>query len=128
MLLAVLLLAPVLTRGPALVGVTSESAYVVWQTSEKQANGTVRIGSTAGSYPGSAQDSSYTETHHVLLSGLLPSTTYHYAIDTDPHAQDSMFTTAPASGVQTPIRFIVYGDNRTNTSDHQAVVNAILQE
>ena len=72
MLLAVLLLAPVLTRGPMLVGVTSESAYVVWQTSERQANGTVRIGSAPGNYPASAQDASYTETHHVLLSGLIP--------------------------------------------------------
>ena len=94
MLLAVLLLAPVLTRGPILVGVASESAYVVWQTSERQANGTVRIGSAPGNYPGSAQDASYTETHHVQLTGLLPATTYHYAIDSDPQAQDSTFTTA----------------------------------
>ena len=128
MLLAVVLLAPVLTRGPMLVGVTSESAYVVWQTSEKQTNGTVRIGSAPGNYPGSAQDASYTETHHVQLTGLLPATTYHYAIDSDPQAQDSTFTTAPAGPALTPIRFIVYGDSRTNTSDHQSVVNAIRQE
>ena len=90
MLLAVLLLAPVLTRGPMLVGVASESAYVVWQTSERQANGTVRIGSAPGNYPGSAQDASYTETHHVQLTGLLPATTYHYAIDSDPHEPDGI--------------------------------------
>ena len=127
MLLAVLLLAPVLTRGPILVGVTSESAYVVWQTSESQANGTVKFGTTAGNYPGSFQDAAYTETHHALLTGLLPSTTYHYAIDTDPSAQDSSFTTAPAIG-SGKFKFVVYGDNRTNTSDHQTIVNQILQE
>ena len=128
MLLAVLLLAPVLTRGPILVGVTSESAYVVWQTSEKQANGTVKVGTAAGTYAGSVQDSAYTDTHHALLAGLLPSTTYHYAIDSDPRAQDSSFTTAPAGPVTAPIRFVVYGDNRTDTQDHQSVVNAILGE
>src|SRR5438270_13895867 len=94
-MLWVLLLAPVLSRGPVLVGVGSDTAWVTWETSEHQANGTVRFGSSAGVYPGTAQDSDYTSNHHVVLGGLLPATTYHYAIDTDPSHQASVFTTAP---------------------------------
>src|SRR5438093_10719008 len=125
-MLWVLLLAPVLTRGPVVVGVSSDTAWVTWETSEHQANGAVSFGSSAGVYPGTSQDTGYTENHHVVLSGLLPATTYHYAIDSDPAHQDSVFTTAP-SGVAN-IRFVVYGDNRSNTADHQKVVDAIRKE
>ena len=123
----ILLLAPVLVRGPVVVGVTTDTAYIAWDTSEHQANGTVKFGSSYGVYPGSAQDTDYTQNHHVRLSGLLPGTTYHYAIDSDPASQDSAFTTAPETGSM-PVRFIVYGDNRTNTADHQKVVDAIRRE
>ncbi len=130
MLLALLTLfaAPVLIRGPVLVGVTPDSAWVVWQTSEHQTNGTVRLGTSAGVYTANLQDPSWAEEHHVQLTGLLAGTTYHYAIDTDPAGQDSTFTTPPPGPVTAPIRFVVYGDNRTNTADHQAVANAIAGE
>src|SRR3954465_8982670 len=126
MLLAVvaLLAAPVMTRGPMLVGVTSESVWIVWETSDKQANATVKFGSDTGSYTGSAQDSSYSADHHVQLPGLLPGATYHYTVDTDAKKQDSSFTTAPAGATVVPIKFVVYGDNRTNTADHQKIANA----
>src|SRR4051812_28848413 len=114
-----LLLAPVLVRGPVVVGVTSTSVYVTWETSERQANGTVKLGSSAGVYTANIQDSAYTENHHVSITGLEPGATYHYAVDTDGASQDSVFTTAPA-GIAN-LKFIVYGDNRTNTSDHQKV-------
>ena len=130
MLLAVLslLAAPVLTRGPLLVGVTADSAWVVWETSDKQANATVKFGSETGVYTGSAQDSSYSTDHHVQLTGLLPGATYHYAIDSDPQKQDSSFTTPPAGPTVVPIKFVVYGDNRTNTADHQKIADAIRGE
>src|SRR5438552_16577472 len=113
MLLAVL--AVVLTRGPILMSVTSDSAWIVWETSDKQANATVKFGSDEGNYTGSAQDSSYSTDHHVQLTGLLPGATYHYAIDSDPQKQDSSFTTPPAGPTVVPIKFVVYGDTRTNT-------------
>jgi hypothetical protein len=123
-----LLLALSMVRGPVVVGVRSDGAYVAWETNDPQSNATVRLGTTAGVYTASIQDSATSEHHHVQLTGLLPATTYHYAIDTDPARQDSTFTTAPAGPVATPIRFVVYGDNRTGTSDHQSVVDAIRRE
>jgi len=127
-LLAVLLAAPMLIRGPVVVGVGPDRASITWETSDRQQNGAVRFGTAAGVYPGSVQDSSYTEHHHVELTGLLPSTAYHFAIDTDASAEDSSFTTAPTAGSRAPFKFIVYGDNRTQLAPHQAVVAAIRAE
>src|SRR5258708_470587 len=126
--LLTILSAPALPPGPPPVRVSPPSAWVVWPTSEHHSNGTVRLGTSAGVYTANVQDTSYAEEHHVQLTGLLAGTTYHYAIDTDPAAQDSTFTTPPGGPVTSPIRFVVYGDNRTNTADHQSVANAIVGE
>src|SRR5436309_3228841 len=48
--------APALSRGPVLVGVTPDSAWVAWETDATQADATVKLGTTAGSYPGSVSD------------------------------------------------------------------------
>ena len=117
-----------LVRGPVGVGTGPDHSFIAWETDEHQSNATVRFGSSAGVYTGSVQDSGSTEHHHVQLTGLLPATSCHYAIDSDAAAQDSSFTTAPAGPTQAPIRFIVYGDNRTDTAAHQKVVDAIRKE
>src|SRR5438067_9003131 len=123
-----LLALALLTRGPVLVGVTSESAWVAWETDAKQAGATVKLGTAAGAYPTTFQDDGYDMTHHVQLTGLLPGTTYHYIVDSDPQHADSTFTTPPPAPAHGPVRFVVYGDNRSNTGDHQRVVNAIRGE
>src|SRR5262249_1515954 len=65
--------------------------------------------------------------HEVTLSGLTASTRYQYSVDAGGGtvAQGS-FSTAVMPGE--PFTFIVYGDNRTNPSDHQSVVNALANE
>jgi hypothetical protein len=129
LLLAISLLAvPALSRGPVLVGVAPDSAWVSWETDSNQADAAVKLGTTAGSYPDSFSDPGFGKLHHVQLTGLLPGTTYHYAIDSDAAQQDSSFTTPPDRAVTKPIKFIVYGDNRSNTTDHLRVVNAIRTE
>ena len=126
-MLFLLLLAPLLTRGPVLLGASADSVYVSWETSDKQAGGSVHYGlSTA--YGITITDPAYTQHHHVQLTGLLPGTTYHYGIDSDAAAEDSVFHTAPVGPVGTPIKFIVYGDNRSNAVDHQKVVDSIRNE
>jgi hypothetical protein len=70
MLLALLTLfaAPVMIRGPVLVGVTPDSAWIVWQTSEHQTNGTVRLGTSAGVYTANVQDTHYAEERSTTSS------------------------------------------------------------
>ncbi len=61
--------------------------------------------------------------HHLHLSGLSPATSYAATLGTT----QARFTTAPAAPVR-QVKFLVYGDNRTNTDDHAAVVRAILSQ
>jgi hypothetical protein len=121
-----LLAVALLTRGPVLVGVNSTSAYVSWQTDLEQENATVRFGFSAGNYSQTAIDTGDSVNHHVQLTGLNAATTYHYAIDSDASQTDSSFTTAPAAGAK--FKFILYGDDRTDSADHQSVVTAIVAE
>ncbi len=128
LLLLALLAAPTLIRGPVIVGTSPDQAFITWETSESQSNGTVRFGSAAGVYTGSVQDPANSENHHVTLSGLLPGATYHFAIDSDVNHEDSRFTTAPAAGTRPSFKFGLYGDNRTQAAPHQAVVQALQAE
>lgn len=123
-----LLALPLLTKGPVLVGVQPDSAWVAWETDSAQADAAVKLGTAAGSYRNLFSDPAGGTVHHVQLTGLLPGTTYHYAIDSDAQQQDSSFTTPPDGPETKPIRFIVYGDNRSNTADHARVVSAIQSE
>ena len=117
-----------MNNGPVLVAVGAGTATLTWETDEHQQNATVSYGTVSGQRGSQAQDPANTEQHHLQLTGLSPNTTYYYSIDTDPNSQESRFTTAPSTGSAGAIKFIVYGDNRTNQSDHQSVVNAIARE
>ncbi len=65
-----------------------------------------------------------TANHHILLSGLIPGQTYYYSIVGKPYSGE--FHTAP-DGYES-FKFVVFGDNRSNHEDHQAVVDAICSE
>jgi MYXO-CTERM domain-containing protein len=117
-----------LVRGPTITGVSSDRAYVAWETSDHQTNGTVSLGTHAGVYTAQIQDTAWTEHHHVALEGLLPGTTYHFAIDSDVNHEDSSFTTAPPAGSAASFSFAVYGDNRTQAGPHQGVAQALAAE
>jgi MYXO-CTERM domain-containing protein len=127
-LLLSLLAAPLLTRGPVVVGVAPDHAFIAWQTSEPQADGTVRFGTSAGSYSQTVVDGSLTMSHHVQLTGLSPDTEYHFAIDSDVSAEDSRFRTPLPPGARATFKFGLYGDNRTQPAPHQQIVNALSIE
>ena len=127
-MLALLMIATSLARGPVVVGVAPDHAWITWETADSQPSGTVRFGTRAGHYDQTGVDGSDTANHHVQLTGLLPSTEYHFVIDSDAAAQDSRFTTPPAPGTRARFRFGVYGDNRTQAGPHAAVVQALQAE
>src|SRR5438046_1283167 len=113
-----LLALALLTRGPVLVGVTSESAWVAWETDAKQAGATVKLGTAAGAYPTTFQDDGYDMTHHVQLTGLLPGTTYHYIVDSDPQRADSTFTTPPPAPAHGPVLLARLGADPRRGAGH----------
>jgi predicted phosphodiesterase len=61
--------------------------------------------------------------HRVTITGLEPATTYHYRISAGGQTEDFSFRTAVPRGL--PFDFDVYGDTRTNTDEHIAVLKQI---
>src|SRR5579859_3029959 len=60
------------------------------------------------------------------LPQLTPSTSYSWQVTSGSDVSDvGSFVTAPTDGSRVPFRFVVYGDNRTNDSDHAKVVAGI---
>lgn len=65
--------------------------------------------------------------HVIRVQGLKPATTYRYRVTAGSSQSDEgRFTTAPdPEKGSAPLRFIVYGDNRSDHAAHAAVVGAI---
>ncbi len=79
------------------------------------------------SYGLTVEDTTFSAKHSITLEGLLPGGLYHYRVRTSSGyiSQDLTFRTVPESEV---IRFVAFGDNRTDSSAHQQVVNQILNQ
>jgi len=108
-------------RGPYLQSVTSNSVWVVWDTT-RQVITSVEYGLTRnlGQEVEEVKDSLH---HEVQLKGLEPYTTYYYRVD---RGQTATFRTA-ADPSQTTFRFAVFGDTRGSSSIHRAIVKQIVK-
>ncbi|MFQ6042186.1 MAG: metallophosphoesterase [Candidatus Poribacteria bacterium] len=120
-----------INKGPYLCGVTSTSIVISWETTESS-DSVVEYATDAqyiasgGVYDERVEDMTPVELHSITLTGLVPSTWYHYRIVSDADlGEDNMFHTAVGWGE--PFTVAVYGDTRTNANDHLAVVNRIIQ-
>jgi hypothetical protein len=70
---------PQITSGPAVGGITSNSAVVSW-TTDRSSDGLVLYGQSARGYASEQMDDETGTTHTVELSGLAASTTYHLKV------------------------------------------------
>jgi hypothetical protein len=109
---------------PYLMGVTSNSVYVLVECSTIDPV-TVNYGFTT-SYGMTATDELYTATlnstyvHKIKLTGLSPDTVFHFqAVQLTSTLTDSYFRTAPLPGKS--FRFAWEADMRTNTSPHDQI-------
>jgi len=106
-------------RGPWLTSPSPRGMTVVWETN-------VAISSTlivdTRSFDGGAG------THHqVTLTDLEPSRAYPYHVEVNgTRSPEAQLTTAARPGER--VRFVVYGDNRTDGDAHRRVVEAIESE
>jgi hypothetical protein len=115
---------------PYLMGVTSNSVYILVECSSIDPV-TVNFGFTT-SYGMTATDELYSATtnltyvHKIKLTNLLPDTIYHFkAVQLTSSSTDSYFRTAPLPGKS--FRFAWEADMRTNTAPHDqiaALINA----
>jgi predicted phosphodiesterase len=110
---------PQVARGPWLTSPTPTGVTVVWETNVPTAS-TLIVDTR--SYDGGAG------THHqVVLTDLEPSKAYPYHVETNGvKSEEATLTTAAKPGER--VRFVVYGDNRTNGDAHRRIAEAIEAE
>ena len=115
--------APIITNGPYLSSVTQTSMVISWQT-DIASDSEVDYGLTE-SHGSIIRDTSRVTIHSLELSGLTPSTTYHYQVKSgQTTGEDNIFQTAITPDED--FVFVAYGDTRTNASDHLSVVSRII--
>jgi len=108
---------PAVIRGPYLQLGTTTSIAVRWRT-DSPAESRVRYGLSPTGLTQEESSAIATEEHQVEIRGLLPATTYYYAIGTDTvdlagGDDDHFFLTAPDPGTPVPTRVWVLGDSGT---------------
>lgn len=109
-------------KGPYIQELSANSVRILWETQSAN-RGSVTYG-LKGSPDRSVEESSSNTFHNVFITGLLADMEYEYLVEGD--SKRGYFRTFPIT--IKPVKFIVYGDNRTNLNDHQKVVNAIIKE
>jgi len=115
-----------LLHGPRLGLITQKTATISWDTRDTE-TGEVQWG-TSTAYTQSQKENASTPYHRLMVQGLSPSTTYHYAVVAGGQtAADHTFTTAPPDGTGT-FTFATMADNRghSDQADLQSISPAFL--
>jgi predicted phosphodiesterase len=111
-------------KGPYLQQVTPNSIVIMWET-DATAGSRVDYGISA---PGEFffEDSTSVTIHELQLTNLTADTAYYYTVTSgDQTSPTSKLATAP--GMPRSFRFVAYGDTRTKSSVHSAVIRAIIK-
>ena len=120
--------------GPYITGTTGNSTTINWKT-EKVTGGVVEYATENyfmehGSYSHKVGDETE-RVHHVLITDLIPNTTYHYRVTIDGEPLDDH--TFMTLGTE-PFTFVVYGDTQglagvfTQMERHKLVADRIAEE
>jgi acid phosphatase type 7 len=120
--------APRLLKGPYLTALSDSGIDVRFEL-DVASSASVEISHEGGS-PGSprAFPDPAGIMHVVRASDLDPATRYAYVVRSGGKALgQGAFTTAPKPGSAAPLKFIVYGDDRTDPTAHAAVVRALAE-
>ncbi|MCP5055930.1 MAG: metallophosphoesterase family protein [bacterium] len=106
---------PPLARAPYLHNSTTSSVVVRWRTTLPLGSH-VAYGPAPGSLTSSVTNPTPTTEHEVVISGLLPGTTYYYSVGTTTETwagddSDHYFRTQPTPGTRPSVRVWVIGDS-----------------
>ena len=119
---------PSVFRGPYLQAASPTGITVCWY-SDVPSSSRVRYGPSPTDLSSTMTIPASVLQHEVGLTGLLPNTTYYYAIGTS--TQDlaggdatHFFKTSPEQGSEQPVRIWVLGDPGTGTQDQVDVRNS----
>ena len=133
--LALLLATPTVAhakpKGPWAQMVTDHSAEVRVEPSPGAGPVTVRIAPDGHPELAKEQQVPRSAVGTVLVApfeGLSPATSYAVTVTSDGVVASSGFVTAPSASSQAPVKFLVYGDNRTDAVAHRAIVAGMGRE
>ncbi len=116
-----------IAKGPYLTGLSDSRVDVRFELAEPgpAVVEVVREGQPASS--ARVSDDHKTDAFHVVsLGGLEAATRYSYTVRAGSALLGAgRFATAPKADSGAPLKFLVYGDDRTDVSAHQAVVRAL---
>lgn len=118
-----------ITKGPCLLRVSQDRAALMWET---DGEGPWSVRCETEGQPEINQDSDRVEklnktyVHKVWIDGLEPGRRYRYRI-VGPNVRSEAyeFRTVPAKTDE--VRFVVYGDTRTNVAVHRRLVEQIMK-
>lgn len=112
-------------KGPWVMDVTSERASVLVELAEPAP---VSLTLTSEGAEPMALSSDTRALHELVAEGLVADTVYEYELALPSGAAArGRFQTAPGPGHEAPIRFVVYGDNRTDHEAHERVVASVRE-
>ncbi len=121
-----------ITKGPCLLRVMQDRVALMWETDTKQPSG-VSYGPNEGpqAYRQSTGERvTYRGTaayiHKVWIEGLQPGRTYDYQI-TGPNLRSETFEFRTTPAETNEVRFIVYGDTRTQPEVHRKLVEQMMK-
>lgn len=118
---------PNLVKGPYLTGLSETGADVRFEL-DGTSPAAIEVGRVASDAGRSLtfEDRAGTAMHSVRATGLAPATSYAYVVRVGGRALgQGRFTTAPKAESGAPLKFLVYGDDRTDATAHAAVVRAL---
>ena len=82
---------PVIVSGPVVSDITPSSVAISWTTDE-DSDSLVRFGRTAGKYEDQKFSLKMKQEHKIILTDLLPSTTYHYAVQSTDASENTVLS------------------------------------
>ncbi|OGZ34075.1 MAG: hypothetical protein A2Y98_03315 [Candidatus Portnoybacteria bacterium RBG_19FT_COMBO_36_7] len=113
--------------------ITSSGATISWTTNEAS-NSQVDYGTTVSYGSQTTLDSSMVISHSQSLSGLSPSTTYHYRVKSRDAAgnlatgSDNTFTTSAVADATPPVRFAGSPSTNLSSGTNQATLSLTTNE
>ncbi len=114
-------------KGPYLTGLSDTGVVVRFELASPAA-ATVQVTRAAAGTARTLESRDVVSQHEVPAAGLEPGTAYSYVVRSGGKSVgEGRFTTAPKAGAAAPLTFLVYGDDRTDTAAHSAVVHAMEQ-
>ncbi|HIA02023.1 MAG TPA: metallophosphoesterase family protein, partial [Myxococcales bacterium] len=125
LLMSVSVAGAALKKGPYLQRVTQEGITITWQTSSSSA-GYVEV--HGGASVVMVDSGAKGTLHSTVINGLKKAKDYTYKIFVDGKDSGEGGSFRTAVGPDKAYRFLVYGDNRTQHTQHKKVIAAMMKE